>query len=460
MMNAPAQPVRSHLPGKSTERSSARRRWRENARWTAAGLACTALGFGATGLAGCGAPADDGTAGGADLPRFGDQGASGSGNPGNGAPNPAVGDVSGACEPGSANCSGNEGVNPNTAIDQAQNSPIATACTAGSVWCAGSVLNRCDATGTQVTPEDCAATGGSCGLTGGVASCLAPTNACTPGEVSCEGANTISTCGADGNATITRCPNGTNCTGAGQCTPVTCNPAGMLSANNGSATVYWFNQGTYSNPRLPDEDINCSFGSDGSQSGMGEQDRVSNIANEALFGAINGTQYDNAAACGACVEMSYQGRTVTITVVDSCQVVNNNPVCQSGHIDLSRGAWNALTNNAQGTIIRGVNWRYVPCSGNVQVQLKEPTNEYWNEFVVLNHRYPIVKAEVLMDGTRWVEAQRSTYNYWHPPEGNNGEGGDMGTYRVRITDVNGGIIEEQLELQAGPQGGNGQFACQ
>jgi hypothetical protein len=36
----------------------------------------------------------------------------------------------------------------------------------------------------------------------------------------------------------------------------------------------------------------------------------------------------------------------------------------------------------------------------------------------------------------------------------------MGSYRVRLTDINGGVIEEQLELAAGQQGGDAQFACQ
>lgn len=444
-------------------RGNARRSPAQRTRWAAVSLGCAALGLVGAGVAGCGAAEDEGTGNG-EIPRFGNQGTSGStGNPAvNGASNAGAGNTPSTCAPGAVNCgNGSETPNPDTALDQTQNSPIAMACTANSLFCQGAVLNRCDATGTQVTPQDCAATGGTCGQVGGVASCIAPTSACTAGAVTCEGANTISTCAADGSgATITRCPDGTNCTGNGQCTPVTCNPAGMLSTNNGSATVYWFNQGTYSNPRRPDEDINCSFGSDGSQTGQGEQDRVSNIEDGALFGAINGNQYNNAATCGACVEMSYQGRTVKITVADSCLVDNNNPVCQTGHIDLSRGAWNALTNNAPGTIIRGVSWRFVPCSGKVEFQLKEPNNEYWNEFLVLNHGYPIAKAEVLMEDGRWVEAQRSTYNYWHPSEGGNGDGGDMGTYRVRVTDINGGIIEEQLQLQAGPQGGNGQFGCQ
>ena len=78
-------------------------------------------------------------------------------------------------------------------------------------------------------------------------------------------------------------------------------------------------------------------------------------------------------ACGACVEMNYQGRTVTVTVVDECPI-GSNPTCTAGHIDLSRGAWNQLTGNAPGTQIFGVNWRYVPCEteGKVTLELKEP----------------------------------------------------------------------------------------
>jgi hypothetical protein len=36
----------------------------------------------------------------------------------------------------------------------------------------------------------------------------------------------------------------------------------------------------------------------------------------------------------------------------------------------------------------------------------------------------------------------------------------MGTYRVRVTDVNGAVVEDQLALKAGAQGGDAQFACQ
>ena len=71
-----------------------------------------------------------------------------------------------------------------------------------------------------------------------------------------------------------------------------------------------------------------------------------------------------------------------------------------------------------------------------------------------NHRYPIAKAEVEASPGTWVETTRQRYNYFRPPND------DMGTYRVRITDINGGVVEEQLELTGGEQGGNGQFDCQ
>jgi expansin (peptidoglycan-binding protein) len=90
----------------------------------------------------------------------------------------------------------------------------------------------------------------------------------------------------------------------------------------------------------------------------------------------------------------------------------------------------------------------------VTIELKEPDNAYFNEFLVRSHRYAIQKAEVMLEDGTWVETTRQPYNYFRPPND------DMGTYRVRVTDINGGVIEEQLELTAGAQGGSGQFECQ
>jgi expansin (peptidoglycan-binding protein) len=283
----------------------------------------------------------------------------------------------------------------------------------------------------------------------------APMQQCTPGAVSCDGSNTITTCSADGlSASFTRCDNGSVCSAGGICSPVACNAQGLTSFNGGQATVYWFGQGT-----AGIGNVACGFGINPGNAGNGNGDSVNNIPAPTMFAAMNTTNYRGSSACGACVEMNYQGRTVNVTIADECPQ-SSNPTCTAGHIDLSRAAWNALTNNAAGTEISGVNWRFVPCNttANVQFQLKKPDDAYWNEFLVVNHRYPIAKAEVLMADGRWLQANRQSYNYFRPPEGM--DGGDMGTYRVRVTDINGDVIEEQLELRGGLQGGNAQFACQ
>jgi len=293
---------------------------------------------------------------------------------------------------------------------------------------------------------------------------------CEANSTFCSTANVIGRCNAEGNAfTEERCPQGTNCSGAGECVPVSCNQEAMLSVNGGGGvTVYWFAQGTLSSPPQPNQDVNCSFGATRAPNDDGGQnDRVAFIQDPALFGAMNGAQYAGGASCGACVEVRGPAGTAVITVADSCAVELGNPTCTNGHIDLSRAAFQQVTGQNTGDI-NGISWRFVPCDGvdNVQFVLKEPNNAYWNEFLVINTRYPIVRAEVLMEDPnggssadgRWVDAIRQSYNYWRPSEG--APDGDMGTYRVRVTDVNGSIIEEQLELVAGPQGGSGQFGCQ
>jgi expansin (peptidoglycan-binding protein) len=355
------------------------------------------------------------------------------------------------------------------------------ACTANSRVCQNGAVAQCDPTGTILSTSACA-TGSSCVDAGTGPVCQVqtapPPPTCSANQVFCNTANEIGTCNAEGSAfTAQPCPVGTNCTGAGVCTPVSCSQQGLLSQNgNGGVTVYWFAQGTITQQNNPNQDVNCSFNGTRSFPGddRGAQDRVAYIQDPTLFGALNSAQYAGGAACGACVAINpingaNGGQPVIITIADSCNPANNNPTCTSGHIDLSRAAYQRVTNAADNDF-SGITWRFVPCAGvdTVEFELKEPSNQYWNEFLVVGHKYPIVRAEVMMadgpaagsaDGT-WVNAQRGDYNYWRIPAGNGMAEGAMGTYRVRVTDINGGIVEEQLELRPGLQGGSAQFGCQ
>lgn len=236
-------------------------------------------------------------------------------------------------------------------------------------------------------------------------------------------------------------------------TPGTC-LADLGGYQNGSVTKYWFDQGT--------TQVNC-----GNPELGRNPDRLEYVdTNDGkYFGAMNTADYDTAATCGACVEVTRDGsKKVTITVADQCPV-GSNPKCKTGHIDLSREAFDQLANSGSegylGTSNGGeqgqISWKYVPCpeGSNVFFTLKEADNEYWNQIMVSGHRWAIDKVEVRVDGT-WVNAVRQEHNYWEPPEGIFGE--DL-PYRVRVTDVNGSVLEAPVDLKAGGQDTGLQFEC-
>jgi expansin (peptidoglycan-binding protein) len=174
--------------------------------------------------------------------------------------------------------------------------------------------------------------------------------------------------------------------------------------------------------------------------------------NGEYFAAMNTQDYNTAAQCGACVEVTRNdtGQSVVVTVVDQCPVGTNDK-CVSGHLDLSQAAFSQIGNVGDGYLGSragngSLRWQYVPCpsQGDVSFRLKEPDNLYWNEVLVQNHKAPIESVEVRVNGN-WVNAARQEYNYWAPP------GNDFGTapFRVRATDIHGNFIEANIELQSG-----------
>lgn len=232
--------------------------------------------------------------------------------------------------------------------------------------------------------------------------------------------------------------------------PGMCGGGNLKSYNgNGSVTYYTFAMGS--------SEVNCSYQITGNN-----PDRVANIftGEGRYFGAMNTSDYNNAAMCGGCVEVTRDGgRSVVITIVDQCPVATN-PKCTAGHIDLSLEAFRQIGQDQEGHIGTGnggavgsISWKYVPCpvdATNVKYKLKEPNRMDWNELLVQSHRYPISGVEI--DGR---PATRKSYNYWEPPS-NMG----AGPWRVKVTDVMGGVIESTVERSGGDMDSGLQFTCQ
>jgi len=220
------------------------------------------------------------------------------------------------------------------------------------------------------------------------------------------------------------------------------------AANNGSVTRYDFKQGT-SLPACAYAITHTGNGNDG------DWDTVEGIStgDGGYFGAMNTTDYAQGAACGACVEASYNGKKVVLTIVDECPI-GSNPVCTKGHIDLSRKAIRQLESNASLENLKNVSWHYVKCpaAGNVKVRLHPNQTADWQPVIIENGLYPL--KSVTLNG---VNATRS---------GNNSGGNawiaspQKPPYVVKATDVNNNAITFSYSGGSGLKDAGLQFMCQ
>ena len=150
-----------------------------------------------------------------------------------------------------------------------------------------------------------------------------------------------------------------------------------------------------------------------------------------MVAAMNEVDYAGSAACGACVELTGPAGSVQVRIVDRC------PECPVGDIDLSPEAFAAIAALEQGRV--AIEWRYVPCSvsGPIEYQFKDGSNQWWTAVQIRNHRHAIARFEVEIDGA-WVEVPRESYNYFVLETGMG-----PGPYKFRVTDVEGGVVEDE-----------------
>lgn len=146
--------------------------------------------------------------------------------------------------------------------------------------------------------------------------------------------------------------------------------------------------------------------------------------NDLMVSAINAEEYNNAATCGAFVEVSGPSGTVTVRIVDLC------PECLAGHLDLSREAFAKIANPVLGRV--PISWRVISpaINGPIAYYFKEGSNPWWTAVQIRNHRNPIAKFEY-WTGSQWVTVPRVDYNFF--VQTNPGMG--AGPYTFRVTDM-------------------------
>ena len=170
--------------------------------------------------------------------------------------------------------------------------------------------------------------------------------------------------------------------------------------------------------------------------------------NDLMVAAMNNDEYNNAAYCGAYVQVNGPKGTVTVRIVDLC------PECHTGHLDLSRQAFATIADLPQGVV--SIAWRVVSpaISGPIAYHFKEGSNQWWTAVQVRNHRNPIAKFEY-WNGGQWVTVPRVSYNFF--VQTNPGMG--VGPYTFRVTDMYSNTLTDSgiPFIEGGTIDGAGQF---
>jgi expansin len=170
--------------------------------------------------------------------------------------------------------------------------------------------------------------------------------------------------------------------------------------------------------------------------------------NDLMVAAMNNDEYNNAAYCGAYVEVYGAKGSVIVRIVDLC------PDCSAGHLDLSREAFAAIDDLYKGRV--SITWRVVSpaISGPIAYHFKDGSNQWWTAVQIRNHRNPISKFEY-WNGSQWVTVPRVSYNYF--VQTNPGMG--VGPYTFRVTDMYSNTLTDSAipHIENGTIDGAAQF---
>lgn len=179
---------------------------------------------------------------------------------------------------------------------------------------------------------------------------------------------------------------------------------------------------------------------------------LSTIPNSLYGTAYSGSAWDSGAECGACVEVTGpNGNTITAMVsnleisrpsltpslADSPQIVDQCPECDSGHLDLFQDAFGEIGDISAGTI--NISFSFVECGITSPLVLhnKSGTSAYWFSMQVVNANGAVESLEVSADGgSTWQSTTRTEYNFF---ENSSGFGTD--TVSVRVTGASGTTVE-------------------
>ncbi len=222
-------------------------------------------------------------------------------------------------------------------------------------------------------------------------------------------------------------------TGGGPCTWT-----GGPSSNSGEITCYSFGQGTAKGGGCSSYKTYCGYcGTESGSKGSGIcpsgiTDSVPNTANS-YFAAFPSGSFGQGKYCGMCVDVTWNGKTITATIVDECATCPS-----SNHIDLSLSAAAALglgQGSNTGDATSGVTWKAIDCPVNGDI-LALFNNGNSGQIYFQNVVFPVAKA------VAGGHTANQSYGYWD-------FGASVGGQSVTLTDTVGHVISGTLPTSSG-----------
>lgn len=150
-----------------------------------------------------------------------------------------------------------------------------------------------------------------------------------------------------------------------------------------------------------------------------------------MVAAMNHADYDNAALCGAFIEIVGPKGRVTVRIVDRC------PECARGDVDMSPQAFARIADLSAGRV--PIRWRIVSpaLTGPIAYRFKEGSSQWWTAVQIRNHRNPVARFEYLRSDGQWQTVPRAMYNYFVASSGMG-----PGPYTFRVTDMYGNVLTD------------------
>ncbi|MGN0482132.1 MAG: expansin EXLX1 family cellulose-binding protein [Lachnospiraceae bacterium] len=164
--------------------------------------------------------------------------------------------------------------------------------------------------------------------------------------------------------------------------------------------------------------------------------KLDSITNGYYVCAMNLPDYDTAQMAGAFIEIKGPKGKVRALVSDEL------PEGKKGDVDLNTDIFPMIAERSAGRV--NITWKILPLPTDEPVKylIQKSSTQYWMQLQVRNHRYPIKKTEMKING-KYQTLKKENYNFYTI------QAPGKGPYKIRLTDMYGQVLYDTIKLKPG-----------